>query len=89
MLTKGRPADQVFCNNLLSDGLHMLCGVCFEDNKYQALYITSLDGSEWKLLSKRQEYVYSSAVNHAETHIAFHVASEGYTITTINMDGNE
>ena len=65
----------------------MICSVCTEDNKYQLLYLTDLDGIEWKLLSGMEEYIYGVQVDHSETQIAFHIASEGYTIVTIDMEG--
>lgn len=88
LITKGRPANQVFCAGLLSDGKYMLCSVSTEDHKYQLLYLTNMDGSEWKLLSE-QEFIYGVQVNHSETRIAFHIASEGYTINTTNMEGRD
>ncbi len=88
LVTKGRPADQLFCAGLLSDGKHMLCCVSTENHKYQLLYLTNMDGSEWKLLSE-QEFIYGVQVNHSETRIAFHIASEGYTINTTNMEGKD
>jgi hypothetical protein len=75
LITQGRPENQVFCGSVLSDGKRMLCGVSLEDNRYQVLYLTDLDGSEWKLLSEK-EFIYGAAVNHGETRIAFHLASE-------------
>ena len=86
LITKGRPASQVFCAALLSDGKHMLCSVSSEQHKNQLLYLTDLDGKEWKLLSG-EEFIYGIEVNHSETRIAFHIASEGYTINTTDMDG--
>lgn len=88
LITKGRPANQVFCSGLLADGNHMLCSVCIEDNKYQLLYLTDMDGREWRLLSKK-EFIYGVQANHSETRIAFHIASEGYTINTIDMEGKD
>ena len=88
LITKGRPADQVFCAGLLSDGKHMLCSVSTENHKNQLLYLTDLDGKEWKLLSG-QEFIYGIEVNHSGTRIAFHIASEGYTINTTDMEGKE
>ena len=89
LITKGRPSNQIFCSGLLSDGKHMLCSVCTEDNKYQLLYLTDLDGSEWKLLSGKEEFIYGVQMNHNETRIAFHIASEGYTINTFDMEGQD
>ena len=89
LITQGRPANQVYCSALLSDGKHMLCSVSIENNKYQLLYLTDIDGNEWKLLSGQEEFIYGIQVNHSETRIAFHLASEGYTINTMNMDGKD
>lgn len=89
LITKGRPSNQIFCSGLLSDGEHMLCSVCTEDNTYQLLYLTDLDGSEWKLLSGKEEFIYGVQMNHNETRIAFHVASEGYAINTFDMEGKD
>ena len=88
LITKGRPANQVFCAGLLSDGQHMLCSVSTENHKNQLLYLTDIDGKEWKLIS-RQEFIYGIEVNHSETRIAFHIASEGYTINTTDMEGKD
>lgn len=88
LITKERPADQVFCAALISDGQHMLCSVSTENHKNQVLYLTDMDGKEWKLISG-QEFIYGIEVNHSETRIAFHIASEGYTINTTNMEGND
>jgi len=88
LITKERPADQVFCAALLSDGQHMLCSVSTENHKNQVLYLTDMDGKDWKLLSG-QEFVYGIQVNHNETRIAFHVASEGYSINTTDMEGKD
>lgn len=88
LLTKGRPENQIFCTGILSDGKRMLCGVCLEDNTFQVLYLTDLDVGEWKLLSEK-EYIYGAAINHSETRIAFHLASEWYTINTIDMEGTD
>lgn len=88
LITNGRPADQIFCAALLSDGKHMLCSVSAENHKFQLLYLTDLDGKEWKLLSG-QEFIYGIQVNHHSTRIAFHIASEGYTINSTDMEGKD
>ncbi len=88
LFTKGRPADQIFCSGLLSDG-KILCNVSIEDNKHQLLYLADLDGNEWKQLSGKDEFVYGVQVNHSETRIAFHLASGGYRIKTVDMDGKD
>lgn len=88
LFTKGRPGNQVFCSGLLSDG-KILCNVSIDDNHHQLLYLADQDGNEWKLLSGKDEFVYGVQVNHSETRIAFHIASEGYTINTVDMDGKD
>jgi len=86
LITKGRPSNQIFCVKILDNENQMLCAVCTENNKYQDLYITDLDGKEWKKLTDK-EYVYGSQVNHSKTRIAFHAASEDYAIKTVDMNG--
>ena len=86
LITKGRPSNQIFCSKILKNGNQMLCGVCTENNKYQDLYLTDLDGNEWKKLTDK-EFVYGARISNSETKIAFHAASEGYAIKTVDMDG--
>ncbi len=52
------------------------------------MYIADIKTDKWTKLSKVEDFIYGISINHKQTKMAYHNASQGYTINVMDLDGN-
>jgi hypothetical protein len=100
LLSRNRPADNITIEYIARDGRYILCRTTtirpaevnnqsrrISEQLSRPLYIVDLRTDKWTKLSKGEDFIYGVKVNNKQTKIAYHNASEGYTINIIDMNG--